>query len=81
MDKIDKSLSKLSKQKRQKLLEAFEKARRGDITGLDIKKLKGHKEIYRLRVGDTRLIFRVLPSEDAIILHIGKRDEQTYRDF
>jgi mRNA-degrading endonuclease RelE of RelBE toxin-antitoxin system len=80
MDKIDKSLLKLSDKQRNKLLESFKLVVEKETTGLNIKKLKGQKGLFRLRVGDARLIYRIDPKCDKpIIVYIGKRDDQTYR--
>lgn len=49
MDKIDKNLKKLSDKQRKKLLIAFEQLAVGNMHGLDIKKMKGSKELFRLR--------------------------------
>lgn len=81
MDKIDKALLKLPDSKRRKLLETFEKVVTGQTEGLNIKKMKGYKDTYRLKVADSRLIYRIIPGQEPIILFVGKRDDQTYRDF
>ena len=52
----------------------------GDVSTLDIKKLKGVDDIYRVRIGNLRIIFKKEP-KDIRILDIGRRDENTYRDF
>jgi mRNA-degrading endonuclease RelE of RelBE toxin-antitoxin system len=81
MDKINKALLKLSDKQRTKLIDAYGRVLAGQVSGLDLKKLKGHSDIYRLRVGDSRLLFRQLPGGERIVLYVGKRDDQTYRDF
>ena len=43
------------------------------------KKLKGHKDIYRLRVGDYR-VFYTFGNEWVRLLGVRKRDERTYGD-
>lgn len=47
---------------------------------IDIKKLKGVKNQYRLRIGVYRVIFEVINNEPKIISiqAIKKRSEQTY---
>ena len=43
---------------------------------LDVKKLKGHENVYRLRSGNYRVIFEYLKDEKVIkILKIGKRSD------
>jgi mRNA-degrading endonuclease RelE of RelBE toxin-antitoxin system len=42
--------------------------------------MRGHKEMYRLRIGNWRLIYGKFKTGNEI-LSFGKRDDQTYRDF
>jgi len=81
MDKINKALLKLPSKQRQKLIQAFSLVIMGKVEGLNIKKLKGHTDLYRLRIGDTRLIYRHVSGKKPTVMYIGKRDDQTYRDF
>lgn len=48
---------------------------------LDIKKLHGDKRIYRLRIGDYRLIFEIFDGEPVIceIQMISRRTTTTYK--
>jgi len=52
----------------------------GEIAGLDMKKLKGHDDLFRVRVGDYRLIFQNI-GDKFILVDARKRDDQTYRDY
>ncbi len=81
MDKIDKALRKLSKSQKQQLLVAYARILAGDTTGLDFKKLKGYRGVYRLRIGRQRLVFQWDGKTDGTILQVSRRDDQTYRDF
>jgi len=81
MDKINKALIRLSDKQRAQLLQKFELICVGQITGLNIKKMKGHKQLYRLRSGDIRLVYIQELNKKPVIVYIGKRDEQTYKDF
>jgi mRNA-degrading endonuclease RelE of RelBE toxin-antitoxin system len=77
MDKIDKALLKLTERERVWTEEIFDKMVRRDFGGLNIKKLKGHADIFRVRKGKLRVIYR-LKDEHFSILYIGRRDERTY---
>ncbi len=81
MDKVDKALLKLPDKRRKKILKAFALVVRGETKGLQIKKLKGHTDLYRLRVGNDRLVYRVFSDKKPETIFIGKRDDQTYHDF
>jgi mRNA-degrading endonuclease RelE of RelBE toxin-antitoxin system len=39
--------------------ELMRKIRRGDLVGLDVKKLVGEQELYRVRKGKIRIVFEV----------------------
>ena len=66
-----KFLDRQDKNKRLRLYRAIYKL----TEGMDIKKLKGHN-LYRLRVGDCRILYTI---DDAIRLidieHIGNRGD------
>ncbi len=50
------------------------------LQGLDLKKLKGHDDVFRVRKGGMRVIFRKQDA-DIHILTIERRNENTYQDF
>ena len=80
MDKAKKFLRKLSGAKREGIDEILYKIEIGKTQGLDIKKLKGYKNTFRVRIGDIRIVF----SEDKGIiqvLFIGKRGDSKYEQF
>lgn len=81
MDKITKALQKLNPHKKilvKKLLELIQK---GSFANLDIKKLKGHKNIFRIRKGDIRIIFQEDNNKKIKLLTLENRSEKTYRNF
>ena len=80
MDKLAKLLKKLDQKEREQLLQALAALELGIITGLDLKKLKGVPDIYRMRVGRLRVIFKKV-GDEIQILDIGGRNENTYRNF
>lgn len=78
--KADKQLSKIDRRYIQAILDAIEALVLFPDVQLDIKKLKGYINRFRLRVGRYRVIFEVQYGEPKIIeiQTIAKRDEQTY---
>ena len=54
-------------------------ARRAGV-GLDLKKLKGRNDIYRIRKGKIRIIYRV-DNKQIYLLAIERRSENTYKDI
>ncbi len=80
MHKIDKELAKLSKNERTMLLSTLTHIQAGNFAGLDMTKLTGSANIFRIRKGAMRIIFSI--SKNGIsILDIGRRNEKTYRKF
>lgn len=78
MDKIEKALKKLSGKERQKIRTILERLKLNDLSGLDIKKLKDHDDIYRVRSGDLRIIY-CAKNDQINILAIERRSEKTYK--
>lgn len=81
MDRIAKALKKLSTKEREALKTILENIVAKNLDGLDIKKLKGHEHIYRVRKGDIRVIYRVADDGTTKILAIERRSNTTYRNF
>ena len=79
MDKIEKALAKLTAKEREKIRSILEKISAGDLTVLDVKKLKGREDIFRVRKGALRIIYRILENSDIVILEITRRSDTTYR--
>lgn len=63
----DKSLSALDKQTQQRILEKL-KELKTNSKNLDIKKLKGHDALYRLRVGQFRVVYTI--QHEQIVIYI-----------
>jgi len=53
-----------------------------DLVNIDenIKKLKGREDIFRVRKGNLRIIYRI-EKEEIFILTVERRSEKTYRDY
>ncbi len=80
MDKIQKALKRLSAKERTRAKEILMRLGRGDNTGFDIQKLKGHSDIYRVCKGSIRIIYRQ-SKDDLFVLAIERRSESTYRNY
>ncbi len=78
MDKIEKALAKLSEKERKNIKSVLSKLFSNNLVGLDIKKLKNRGDVFRLRLGDQRIIYRI--DEGKItVLTISRRNENTYK--
>ena len=79
-DKIDKFLSKLSTKEVVFIEDIFFKLRNGKYTDLDIKKLEGQTNIFRVKKGQFRVIIQI-DNFGVHLINIARRNEKTYRNF
>ena len=78
MPKLKKLLSRFNKRERKAIEILLEKIVSFDWHGLDVKKLKGYQDVFRVRKGNIRVIF-VQDEKDILILAIEHRREDTYK--
>lgn len=75
--KAKKFIDKLPQNERLRIVKAISALPNGE----DIKKLKGHSDLFRLRVGSYRIIYSVDNGELLIyIIDAGNRGE-IYKDY
>ena len=74
--RAQKDYKKLSKSMKKRVKEGLTRLSEGD-EGLDIKKLKGvggREDLYRLRIGDHRIVY--FPEKSTIkVIRIDRRDK------
>jgi len=80
MDKIDKALRKFSEKEKRMIKEILERIESQNLDNLDVKKLKTREDIFRVRKGKIRVIFRKTEKE-TLVLTIERRSEKTYRNI
>jgi mRNA-degrading endonuclease RelE of RelBE toxin-antitoxin system len=78
MDTIAKFLKKLSQKDRSAVQEIVKRLHSKDASGLDIKRLKGDGNVFRVRKGNIRIIY-TLENSNIILVHIEFRGEDTYK--
>lgn len=78
MDKIAKALKKLVAGEKEIVKAILAKIDCLDFNGLDIKKLKGRQDIYRVRKGKIRIIYRLNNDNKVIVLALERRNDNTY---
>ncbi|HEY4488909.1 MAG TPA: hypothetical protein VJA87_00270 [Candidatus Paceibacterota bacterium] len=82
MDKLTKLFKRLSQKEKDRLDETITNIIAGKIGTLDLKKLKGIEDTYRVRSGTFRIIFRKRSGMDDIeVLEVSRRDEHTYKNL
>lgn len=79
VDRIDKQLRRLTLKQRQKFEKLIEQILSGDTRNLDVKKLKGRDDVYRVRKGNFRIIFRIEKSDHVKIIAFENRSDTTYK--
>ena len=65
-----KAIGKISNPFKKNIKETIEKLPSGDV-----KKLQGHTKLYRLRVGDWRIVFSYQDANIVLIENIGPRGQ------
>ena len=73
MDKIEKALRKLSSKEREWIKSILADLERGKQDGLDVKKLKGRDDIFRVRKGSLRIIYRTDAKGKIFVLAVERR--------
>ncbi|MEX2145270.1 MAG: hypothetical protein WD712_02780 [Candidatus Spechtbacterales bacterium] len=80
MGKLERELKKLSVQERKLAKSILKQISRGSYKNLDIRKLKGYSDIFRVRKGKLRVIYR-LRGDDVFALSIERRSDRTYKNI
>ena len=78
MPTLKKLLSKFSREDRVILEHLIDRIISLSWDNLDIKKLKGYQDIFRLRKGKLRIIF-IKTGKSISIINIERRKETTYK--
>ena len=79
MDLIDKSLAKLDTRERAIFAKILQKISDGKTATLDLKKLKGYPDIFRVCFGSWRVIYRIDVTGKIFLLTLERRSEKTYK--
>ena len=78
MDKVDKALNKLVPKEKERIKNIIKALQSGRFDNLDIKKLKGREDIFRIRSGNLRIIYQIRDGK-VFILKLGYKKENTYK--
>lgn len=80
MDKISKLINKISQKDADKIADIFELIKKGNVKKLNIKKLKGYPNVFRVRVGNYRIIYKIVDGK-TFIIEVSKRNDLTYKKY
>ena len=78
MDKIDKALNELIFKEKERIKNIIKALQLGRFDNLDIKKLKGFQDVFRVRKGRLRIVYQLL-GRKIIFLKIDKRKKNSYK--
>ncbi|MFH1820514.1 MAG: type II toxin-antitoxin system RelE/ParE family toxin [Candidatus Nealsonbacteria bacterium] len=81
MDKIEKALRKLSQKERRAIKDILQRVKVGNPGSLNIQKLKGPEDIFRVQKGNIRIIYRKTVTGEIFVLAVEHRSEKTYKRF
>jgi len=79
MDRIKKALQKFTAKERQWIKDILRQFDSGQTANFNVKKLKGRDDIFRVRKGNIRIIYRLDKNGKIFILTIERRKENTYK--
>jgi mRNA interferase RelE/StbE len=77
-----RKLTKLDQKKKETIKEIISILKQNPIPfrKADVSKLKGYNNIYRIRVGDNRIVYEVLWTQRTILIHyVGPREKAYQR--
>jgi mRNA-degrading endonuclease RelE of RelBE toxin-antitoxin system len=79
MDPIEKALAKLSEKEKKIVKDILDNLQKRIFKGLDMKKLKGHDVVFRVRKGNIRILYRTDNTNKIFLLAIERRNDNTYK--
>lgn len=77
MDKVSKALQNLSAKEKGEIKKILLKIKNGSLLDCDLKKLKNTDDIFRVRKGKWRVIFKKHSSGQFFVLAIERRSDKT----
>ncbi len=75
---VRKFIKKLNKKERRTLISDIEKLSCAHAAVLDVKKLKNYKNLYRLRCGSYRVVFRPYKQEKILLVIVVAHRKEVY---
>ena len=81
MNKVTKALQNLSSKEKEIIKSILLKIKSNSLSRLDLKKLKNCDNIFRIRKGKLRIIFKKQDDGQYFILTIERRSDKTYNNL
>lgn len=79
MKDLDKELKKFSPKERAEIKRLTKRILGRNFVGLNCKKLKGLKNLFRVRRGSIRILFELNDNKEPTVFAIERRREDTYK--
>ncbi|MFA5134159.1 MAG: hypothetical protein WC459_05155 [Patescibacteria group bacterium] len=79
-DKIAKALSRFFQKEKEFVKNLLLKIYKRDVAGLNLKKLKGRNDIYRIRKRKIRIVYKI-DEKQIYLLAIERRCEHSFSDI
>lgn len=76
VNRLQKNLNRLTRQEAQALARITQTIETGSLVGLDVKKLKGRDDVFRVRFGKYRLILKKA-DDHWNVLAVERRSDTT----
>lgn len=80
VDKIQKALNKFSEKEKELVKNLLIEIKNNKLGNLDLKKLKGRDDVFRVRKGKIRIIYRMKLGE-VYLLAIERKSDKTYNNI
>lgn len=80
MEQVEKQLRKMPRPEREWVMDVMEQITQRNFSGLNLKQMKGVYCIFRVRVGNYRIIY-FDDGKTIEFLAVRRRNESTYDDF
>ncbi len=74
----EEDLAKFSHKEKEKILRVVKRLMASDTAGLNIKKLSGSNDLFRVRLGNIRIIYQRI-GRKLVFLRFSRRNEKTYK--
>lgn len=79
MESLDKELKKFSLKEREEIKRLLARVISRNLAGINCKKLKGLKNLFRVRKGNIRILFELKDNKEPTIFAVERRREDTYK--
>jgi len=78
MTKLERIIKKFSAIERKVIKNTVIQLKTGSFEGLDVKKLQGSRDIYRVRKGSMRIMYYLGVDKEIVVFAIARRSDNTY---